>query len=162
MSLTSGETELDSDVVLIGITNPSNQGRSDMLANEADDEWTELHSIAASGSVRLFENWVRNRHRTLLNIRRTFVTVDDIMEYTPLLIAIDHLQFDKLPCPTQSERTELIKQMLRYGADPNGRGNSNFLHGTTPIICASYANYPEAISTLIDFGGNVHLKSLCS
>ena len=57
----SGErdSESDSDVVLIGITNPRDQGRFDMLANEASDRWTELHSIEASGCVQQFKNWVK-------------------------------------------------------------------------------------------------------
>jgi hypothetical protein len=135
-----------------------------------DYEWTDLHFIASTGSPCLFTDWL-NRRGSLDNLYELFDARDDILFYTPLMIAIDSWEVNEdeleglhsgrisIECSERDcsleQRTELIWLMLECRADPNAEDH---ITGMNALKCAASVDYFDALQALVHFGGNIHRK----
>ena len=125
----------EDEVTVVGFR-PSNNWRARFYTD--DNHWSDLHFLSTIGKVDLFMDWF-NSH-TLDELGSQINLRDDIMDFTPLMIAIDsvELEYDELEQPydvfeefddiriqnqwaTVDERLNFINMLVQFGAEPNPR-----------------------------------------
>ncbi|GAH88938.1 unnamed protein product, partial [marine sediment metagenome] len=104
------------------------------LAKYEPEEYAgpEIHQMAVQGNVEAVKSMIV-QNPALIHIQDTYGN-------TPLHLASYH------------GRTEIIKLLLRQGADVNARNN----FGGTALLLASYAGCKDVVLILIEHGANVN------
>jgi ankyrin repeat protein len=72
-----------------------------------------------------------------------------------LVHAIDNDGFTALFIAIQNEKIEVIRLLLKYGADPNEVVATGQWKGQTPLMVASYKGYPKIVELLLEKGAKV-------
>ena len=120
-------------------------------------DWTELHQLATVGKAELFMDWFYSH--TLEDLVNKINVRDDIMEYTPIMIAIDSVDLDydeidpKFPYDdwaqrknaSYEERLKFITTLIQFGAYPN----PSLDYGPSPLMAAALKDFSEAIYLLV-------------
>ena len=175
--MTSSESTTYDSGVTTDSSNPSNR---DPRARRLYLFDSELHRIAALGFLAPFNEWVDLNWPICswtFNIRESSGT-----NFTPLTLAIDqvgvndgrHRRHDIIrygmedgencPLASREERTELIRTMLKLGADADdlyGRDKvykAASVTDMTPLITAIVRDYVELIPILVEYGANTEFE----
>ena len=56
-------------------------------------------------------------------------------------------------------QADVVKDLLKKGADVNERGACGFDRGVTPLYCAAYGGHMEAVRVLVARGADVNARS---